>query len=180
LDTTDDIMESPKGLENLNKELSSVIGPAPAAEAPKTKKKRVSKDKQKVILTKGKRKVAVARVRMVKGESRITINGMDINLLKPRETRELILEPVNFSNLTKEIAENYNIKINVHGGGFSGQAQAARTALAKAIAAAASSDVVAKSYMKYDRYMLVDDVRQVEPKKFKGPKARARFQTSYR
>jgi len=179
LATISDAMESPKGLENLNKELSAITS-TPAMEEPKTKKKRTSRVKLKVILTKGKRKVAVARVRIVKGESSITINGKDINLLKPREIRELILEPVNFSNLTREIADSHNIKINVHGGGFSGQAQAARTALAKAIASAASSDVVAKAYMKYDRHMLVDDVRQVEPKKFKGPKARARFQTSYR
>jgi small subunit ribosomal protein S9 len=70
--------------------------------------------------------------------------------------------------------------IYVNGGGSSGQAQAARSALAKVIAKASGTDAVKKLYMEYDRTMLVDDVRQVEPKKFKGPKARARFQKSYR
>ena len=82
--------------------------------------------------------------------------------------------------MTQEIAAGSDISINVHGGGSSGQAQAARSALAKVISKAAGSDVVKKMYMDYDRTMLVDDVRQVEPKKFKGPKARARFQKSYR
>jgi small subunit ribosomal protein S9 len=92
----------------------------------------------------------------------------------------MILEPVNISSITKEIASKSDISINVNGGGSSGQAQAARSALAKVITKAASSDVVRKMYMDYDRNLLVDDVRQVEPKKYKGPKARARFQKSYR
>ncbi|MCL5239044.1 MAG: 30S ribosomal protein S9, partial [Candidatus Marsarchaeota archaeon] len=83
-------------------------------------------------------------------------------------------------SITKDIAAKSNISINVYGGGFSGQAQAARSVLAKVIAKAASSDVIKKMYMDYDRTLLVDDVRQVEPKKYKGPKARARFQKSYR
>ena len=68
----------------------------------------------------------------------------------------------------------------MRGGGTSGQAQAARSALAKVIAKADQGDAVRKAYIDYDRTLMVDDVRQVEPKKYKGPKARARFQKSYR
>ncbi len=170
-------MAQDQNIENLNKELGSL---APAQAEKKGAKQKRRGIKQKVVLAKGKRKSAVARARLVKGNGTIRVNNVNVDMIKPEEIRELILEPVNFSSFTKEIADASDIKVNVRGGGISGQAQAARTAIAKAIAEAAGSDVVRKAYMKYDRALLVDDVRQVEPKKFKGPKARARFQTSYR
>ncbi len=171
-----------QNLENLNKELESIGPQQPQSEEQKkpAKQRRRVPPKQKVIITKGKRKRAIARVRLMKGNGRMTINNIDINTFKPREIRELIMESVNFSPLTKEIFESSDIKVNVSGGGASGQAQAARVAIAKAIAEASSTDVVEKAFMKYDRMLLVDDVRRVEPKKYKGPKARARFQKSYR
>jgi len=167
-----------QNLENINKELGS-LAPQQANEK-KVAKPRRRAPKQKVIITKGKRKDAIARARLTKGNGSIRINGKDVSLVQPIEIRELILEPVNFSNMTKEIAQSSSIDVNVKGGGISGQAQAVRSAIAKAIAAAANSEIIWKAYMRYDRTLLVDDVRQVEPKKFLGPKARARFQTSYR
>jgi small subunit ribosomal protein S9 len=176
-------MANETGLDNLNKELAGVIPqPQPQQRAAKkapVRRKAVSK-KNKPIIEKARRKMAVARARLMPGIPRITLNSFDIRTLKPAELREMVLEPVNISSLTKDIAGKSDISINVYGGGASGQAQAARSALAKAIAKAASSDVIKKMYMEYDRTLLVDDVRQVEPKKFKGPKARARFQKSYR
>ncbi len=171
-----------QSIENLNKELESLSAQQtkPEEQEKAQKQRKRAAPKRKVIITKGKRKNAIARVRLVKGSGRITINNRDISTIKPKEIRELILEPINFSPLTKEVAEASDIKVNVTGGGFSGQAQAARVAIAKAIAAAASTDVVRKAFLKYDRTLLVDDVRRVEPKKYKGPKARARFQKSYR
>jgi small subunit ribosomal protein S9 len=173
-----DSLAENQNLEKLNKELGAL---APQAEEKRRSAKPKKKaPKQKVIITKSKRKEAVARARLTKGNGKIKINGVDVNLIKPKELRELILEPVNFSNITKEIAESSDIIVNVKGGGASGQAQAARNAIAKAIAAASSSEIVRKAYMRYDRALLIDDARRVEPKKFLGPKARARFQTSYR
>ncbi|MDE1825149.1 MAG: 30S ribosomal protein S9 [Candidatus Micrarchaeota archaeon] len=131
-------------------------------------------------MVKSRRKMAIARARLTKGNGRITINNVNINLFKPKEVRELILEPVNFSSSTRDIANSSDIKVNVYGGGRSGQAQASRTAIAKAIASASGSDIIKNAYLKYDRTLVVDDVRQVEPKKFLGTKARARFQKSYR
>ncbi len=77
-------------------------------------------------------------------------------------------------------ARQMDIKVNVYGGGSSAQAQAVRSAIAKSIVAFSGSDAIKKEYLNYDRFMVVDDARRVEPKKFKGPKARARFQKSYR
>src|SRR5271157_4199160 len=159
-----------KSLDNLNKELAG-IGPQQAAKVPqarRTAKKRVAaKAKPKVVIVKSKRKTAIARARLISGKERITVNKVDIKVLKPKELRELILEPVNVSGATKEIASNADISIVVRGGGSSGQAQAARSALAKVIAKAAAGDDVRKAYIDYDRTLIVDDVRQVEPKKYK-------------
>ncbi len=114
------------------------------------------------------------------GTGRILINGKSVNLVKPIEVRELILEAIRINSSAKAIADSSDIMINVYGGGRSGQAQVARTAIAKAIVEASESEALKKEYMNYDRTLLVDDTRVVEPKKFKGPKARARFQKSYR
>lgn len=177
-------MANESGLDNLNKELAGVVQQAEPQVKTLVKKapvrRRVVSKKNKPVIEKARRKMAIARARLMPGAPRITFNDFEIGTVKPKELREMILEPVNMSSITKEIAGKSDISINVYGGGSSGQAQAARSALAKVIAKASSSDVIKKMYMDYDRTLLVDDVRQVEPKKFKGPKARARFQKSYR
>ncbi len=173
-----------KSLDNLNKELASLGGQQPQqakAPAKRAVRKRTStRARAKALIEKSRRKTAIARATLIPGKDRITVNKVDIKVLKPKELRELILEPVNVSSMTREIAGNSDISIIVRGGGTSGQAQAARSALAKVIAKADTGDVVRKAYIDYDRTLMVDDVRQVEPKKYKGPKARARFQKSYR
>src|SRR3989344_5032874 len=98
--------------------------------------------RRKMVITRGKRKEAIARASIKEG--------------------------------------NGKIYINVHGGGFSGQAQAARTAIARAIVKFTKDDKLKAQFTQYDRSFLVEDPRRVEPKKFKGPKARARFTKSYR
>ncbi|MDE1768254.1 MAG: 30S ribosomal protein S9 [Candidatus Micrarchaeota archaeon] len=177
-------MANGKGIENLDKELETLYQPKAAQKAalkkaaPKAKKKAAAT--KKPILSKGKRKKSVARAALLPGSGRITLNGVDMALVKPKEVRELILESIRISKAAKDIASASDIKINVYGGGFSGQAQAARTALAKAIVEASGSDSLRLMYMSYDRSLLKDDYRRVEPKKFLGPKARGRFQKSYR
>ncbi|MGC8676398.1 MAG: 30S ribosomal protein S9 [Candidatus Micrarchaeia archaeon] len=136
--------------------------------------------KKKVIIASASRKTARARARLVQGTGRITINGKNAETISNKYMRELVLEPIKLSRITAELAKNADISVKVIGGGTSGQLQAARSAIAKVIALASKDEVVKKLYMNYDRSLLVDDVRQVEPKKFKGPKARARFQKSYR
>jgi small subunit ribosomal protein S9 len=176
------------GIENLDKELESLYQPkaAQAKVQPKraaqgAKAIKAKKAAKKAILSKGKRKRAVARATLVPGSGRIMINGLDVNLVRPKEIRELMVEAVKATKAASDIAAASDIHVNSSGGGFSGQAQAVRTSIAKALVKAAPSpDALRSFYMEYDRNLLIDDTRRVEPKKFKGPKARARFQTSYR
>ncbi len=175
-----------EGLEKLDAELQnlyteqSTVKKEAAKVGIKAKPKKAKAVKQKVVFVKSRRKEAVARAVLKSGTGRILINGKSVVVIKPLEVRELILEAIRINGSAKEIADRSDISINVHGGGMSGQAQAARTAIAKAIVAASESESMKKEYMNYDRTLLVDDTRMVEPKKFKGPKARARFQKSYR
>ncbi len=174
-----------EGLEKLDAELQNlytgqVATKKESAAVSKAKPKKAKAQKQKVVFVKSRRKAAIARAVLRNGTGRILINGKSVGVIKPLEVRELILEAIRINGSAKAIADKSDIVINVYGGGMSGQAQAARTAIAKAIVAAADSEAMKKEYMDYDRTLLVDDTRQVEPKKFKGPKARARFQKSYR
>lgn len=156
---------------------------APKVQAAKKTRGRTARSKAKkerTVFVSSKRKRAVARAVIKKGSGRITVNSIDVNLFEPRELRSLMLEPINSLSLAKEMARDLEIKVSVNGGGGSAQAQAVRTAIAKGIAEYAESDTLKKEYLRRDRFMLVDDSRRVEPKKFRGPKARARFQTSYR
>lgn len=158
---------------------------AQPAEAPKPKRRvaarrKTAKRTEKVVFVKSKRKRAVARASVKKGTGLIRVNSFDISIYEPIELRRIMLEPLNISKITQELAKRINIDVNVYGGGNSAQAQAVRGAIAKGIAGFADTDTVRKEYMRYDRSLLVDDPRNVEPKKFKGPKARARFQKSYR
>jgi small subunit ribosomal protein S9 len=176
-------MANETGLDNLNKELANMSPQTAEAlvkpAAKRTVRKKVVSKKNKPVVESARRKMATARASLVPGSASITYNGFDINTVQPAEFREMILEPVKMSGTTREIASKSKIEIYVKGGGTSGQAQAARSALAKVMAKTAG-DAIKKMYMDYDRTLLVDDIRQVEPKKYKGPKARARFQKSYR
>ncbi len=136
--------------------------------------------KRNTIVARGKRKRAIARASMSSGNGKITINGVSAELIKPKEIRDLILEPIIISKKVNILMKGYDVRINVYGGGIMGQAQAARTALANVIVETTNDEGLKHAYMVYDRSILVDDHRRVEPKKFGGPKARARNQTSYR
>lgn len=181
-------MAETKGTEDLDKELASLSQEkAPAAvkgvkkaTAAKPRKK-AGAAKVKIVTSKGKRKEAIARASLRPGTGRLVINKVNISFVKPKELRDLITEPIGLTSVAKEIANSSDISVRIKGGGQSGQAQAARTAIANAILkASGSNETLRKAYMDYDRTILIDDYRRVEPKKFKGPKARARFQKSYR
>jgi small subunit ribosomal protein S9 len=82
--------------------------------------------------------------------------------------------------LAPEVASQADISVNVMGGGQMGQAQACRTAIARALVGFSGSEELKRKIVERDRFMFAEDSRRVEPKKYKGPKARARFQKSYR
>jgi len=154
-----------------------------AAKKPVAKKaagKKSSKKGPRVVFVKSKRKQAVARASVKDGKGTIRINSFNINTIEPKELRRIMAEPLTVSSRTKAMSDKVNIDVTVTGGGMSAQAQAVRGAIAKGIAAYSEGDDLKREYMLHDRSMMVDDFRRVEPKKFKGPKARARFQKSYR
>jgi small subunit ribosomal protein S9 len=143
-------------------------------------RKKPSGKKVNTIFADSKRKTSVARASAGVGKGRILINKKSVELIQPWELREIMLEALTVSPRAKEIAAKLDISVNVSGGGVSSQAQAVRGAIARCIAKSDPTDSIKRELLAYDRSMIVDDFRRVEPKKFLGPKARARFQTSYR
>ena len=133
--------------------------------------------KTQTILTSGKRKTAVAPAATKKGKGIITINGYPIEFHPVQILREKIFEPV---QLVGDKINEVNIEVQVHGGGTTGQADAARTAIAKGIVEYFGDDKIEEMFRQYDRTLLVNDIRRKLPKKPQGSGARAKRQKSYR
>ncbi|MCD6485091.1 MAG: 30S ribosomal protein S9 [Candidatus Odinarchaeota archaeon] len=133
---------------------------------------------EKVIVQGGKRKTAIARAVIRKGKGRVRINKVPIEIIEPEVARLKMMEPLLLA--PQDLVNSVDISVEVKGGGFMGQAEAARIAIARALVAWSKSTKLKEIYMDYDRTMLVGDPRQTEPKKFGGPSARARRQKSYR
>jgi len=147
---------------------------------PEKKKKAATKGKKKkktAIVVSARRKEAIARVRVKEGKGIVRINSLRLDALPNVYLKNIISEPL---RLAEEYVGKLSISVNTNGGGVVGQAQAARTAIARGIVEFTGDETLKKRFLDHDRFLLVDDVRFVEPKKFKGPKARARFQKSYR
>lgn len=133
---------------------------------------------KRVLLTSGKRKTAVARATVKAGRGRVRINNIPLEVLEPQIARERIFEPLLMAG--DGIWRQLDIDIRVLGGGFMGQAEAARTALARALLKWSRSAHLRTLFTEYDRSLIAGDPRRREPKKFGGPGARARDQKSYR
>ena len=126
-----------------------------------------------VINAIGRRKSAVARVYMSEGTGKITINKKDITEYFPSAIVQYVVkQPL----LALDAVEKYDIKANLDGGGFTGQSQALRLAIARALVKIDAED---KKALK-DQGFLTRDSREVERKKPGQPKARRRFQFSKR
>ncbi len=133
---------------------------------------------KKVLVVSGKRKTAVARAVVRTGEGRIRINHVPLEIFEPKIARDKIAEPLEQAG--SEIWEQVDMDVKVSGGGYMGQAEAARTAVANALVKWTKDPNLRKVFIEYDRTMVVGDSRKKEPKKFGGPGARARDQKSYR
>ena len=121
----------------------------------------------------GRRKAAVARVYVSLGSGKITINKRDIATYFPSSILQYIVrQPLN----TLEVVEKYDIKINLKGGGFKGQSEAARLAIARALVKINPED---KKALRAEGFMTRAS-RSGERKKPGQPKARKRFQFSKR
>ena len=121
----------------------------------------------------GRRKAAVARVYLKKGTGKIEINGKDLAEYFPMtDTKFKVTDPLTVTGQ----ANAFDIKVNVAGGGFKGQAEAIRMAISRALVEADENN---KKSLK-ERKFLTRDPREVERKKFGKPKARKSFQFSKR
>jgi len=131
-----------------------------------------------VTNTSGKKKTAVARATVSEGEGRVRINARPVELVEPELAQLKMLEPFRLAD--DDLREDVDVDIDVEGGGVMGQADAARTAIARGLVQHTNDAELRDAYMEFDRSLLVNDVRQSEPKKWGGPGARARYQKSYR
>jgi len=121
----------------------------------------------------GRRKTAVARVYVSKGKGNITINGRDFKTYFTTDTLKYkVTQPL----MLTENLENFDIKVNVFGGGITGQAEAIRLGISRALVAMDEENrTILKPYG-----LLTRDPRMVERKKFGQKKARKKFQFSKR
>jgi len=131
-----------------------------------------------VTNTSGKKKTAVARATVSEGEGRIRINSRPVEIVEPELATLKMLEP--FRIAESDLRDAVDVDVTVEGGGVMGQADAARTAIARGLVEHTNDAELRDAYMEFDRSLLVNDVRQSESKKWGGPGARARYQKSYR
>ena len=121
----------------------------------------------------GRRKTAVARVYVSEGKGNITVNKKDVNTYFPTATLQYkVNQPLAMTNNEG----NFDIKVNVYGGGATGQAEAVRLALSRAMCELNEEN---RSILKPEG-LLTRDPRMVERKKFGQKKARKKFQFSKR
>ena len=126
-----------------------------------------------VINTIGRRKTSVARIYVKDGEGKITVNKKDIAVYFPTEVLQTIVQqPL----VAAEQTGKFDIAVNVKGGGTTGQAEAVRLAIARALV---KMDNEHRAVLKPEGF-LTRDPRMVERKKFGRRKARRRFQFSKR
>ena len=132
-------------------------------------------EKTKIVeyLGTGRRKTAVARVRLASGNGKITVNGRAIENYFPLETQRVTAtQPLTLTGTM----EKFDARINVSGGGPNGQAGAVRHGIARALL---QFDVTLRGALKAEGF-LTRDPRMKERKKYGQPGARKRFQYSKR
>ena len=121
----------------------------------------------------GRRKTAVARIYLSEGSGKVTVNKKDLKDYFPMATLQYkVKQPL----MLTENVENFDIKVNVFGGGITGQAEAIRLAISRAMC---EIDAEHRLVLKPEG-LLTRDPRMVERKKFGQKKARKKFQFSKR
>ncbi|MFC1723851.1 30S ribosomal protein S9 [Nanoarchaeota archaeon] len=132
--------------------------------------------KQKVIITSGRRKRAIARLKLIPGTGMVRINGISLDTYGSELARLKIREPLLVAG---DIATKVSLSINVQGGGVMSQVDAMRQAIGRALSEF-GGERVRKLLVDYDRSFLVADTRRKEQCKPNDSKARAKRQKSYR
>jgi small subunit ribosomal protein S9 len=133
---------------------------------------------KKVLVVSGKRKTAAARAVVKQGVGKIRVNMTPVEIYEPVIAREKIMEPL--LQAGEATWKQVDMDVKVIGGGYMGQAEAARMAIANALLKWTKSSHLRTVFTEYDRTMVAGDARSKEPKKFGGPGARAKEQKSYR
>ena len=131
--------------------------------------------KTKTINTSGKRKTSIARAVLKKGDGVVRINSRLLSSFEPELAKNMIMEPLLISGDT---AKKDNIKVTVKGGGWQSQAESSRMAIARALAK--FNKDLEKTFLDYDRHLIVADTRRTEPQKPYRSSARSKRQTSKR
>ena len=145
----------------------------------------------KTVIYFASRKTSKAHVHITKGNGKVRINNVPVEIFEPEVARETILAPL---EIASEVREKLDISVRVKGGGFMGQAYAASTAISRALIGWTKSKKEPKDHPlnkstrqdlrkrigDFDKYLISGDSRRKEPKKFGGPSARRRKQKSYR
>lgn len=137
------------------------------------------------------RKMSSAHVYITKGVGKVRINNVPVEMIQQETAREVILAPLEVSGDSRN---KVNISVRVRGGGFMGQANAAATAISRALIGWTKSKKEPRDHplskstredlrdkiTEFDKYLISGDARRKEPKKFGGPGARRKKQKSYR
>jgi small subunit ribosomal protein S9 len=137
------------------------------------------------------RKTSSAHVYITKGQGKVRINNVPVEMIPQETAREVMLAPL---EITGDLRSKIDISVRVRGGGYMGQASAAATAISRALTGWTKSKKDPKDHplsksiredlrqriSDYDKYLISGDARRKEPKKFGGPGARRRKQKSYR
>lgn len=134
-------------------------------------------EKKKIIFSIGKRKNAVARAFIQQGKGRIMINNIPLNIWGNEFSRMRIQEPL---ILAEDLPNSVDININVRSGGVTGQTDAARMAIARALIDYSKDKKLRQKFIEYDRNLLVFDSRRNEPHKPGPSKPRTHKQRSKR
>ena len=130
----------------------------------------------KLIKSVGKRKVAIARAVLKPGTGKVRVNSKPLDLWGSKYLVSKIKEPL---VIAEDFAKKVDINVVVKSSGVSSQADAIRTAIAKALAEFGGEELK-KSFIEYDRTLIVPDMRQNEPWKPGASKPRASAQKSKR
>ena len=133
---------------------------------------------KKTLVVSGKRKTATARAVVRPGIGRVYINMVPVEIYEPEIARAKIMEPL--LQAGDEVWKQLDLHVKTSGGGYMGQAEAARMAIANAVLKWTKSTHLRTVFAEYDRTMIAGDSRRKESKKFGGPGARSRVQKSYR
>ena len=147
----------------------------------------------KIVISSGKRKRAIAIATIKPGNGQVRVNGVPIELWPVEMARLKMMEPLLLAG--RAVRSQVNINVKVRGGGFMGQADAVRMAIARGLVEYFKcedsedeecirrneiSRALREIFEQYDRTMLAGDPRRTEPEKYMRRSARRRWQKSYR